>query len=444
MPGEQPHILFIDSYDTLCRESLPGSLIHVIKNDQLTIQDLIQHLKFFTAIVVGPGPGSPLDENDIGVVKDIWHVKDRHLLPIFGVCLGLQSLAVEHGATLRRLKVVKHGQISPIEHTGSGLFQCVGEVNAVRYHSLHVEVSDESDMDILAWADDGKHENGRVVMAVKHRSKPFWAVQYHPESVRTSGGGVDIMHNFWNMAGDWNVNRSRLPPKWDPKLEQVFGPPWPTLCAPSRSLQFASSPRQVITKISVLPQLTSNDVAEMFGASKGSQAFVMLDSASSPGRYSIIASLTPTSIRLEYHLGDNFVTSIENGQKQHTSLGDQDIWSWTSSFMDQRRAVGGREDIPFWGGLVGYISYELGCASLLDSQSDGRQSIPDLNLVFVERSVVVDKETNSVYVQSIIPHDHLWVHDTASSLMSLSSFKVQSDDCPKTETYSKMLRKSSK
>ncbi|PVG04885.1 para-aminobenzoate synthase [Serendipita vermifera] len=451
MSGEQPHILFIDSYDSfthnltaLCRESLPGSLIHVIKNDQLTIQDLIQHLKFFTAIVVGPGPGSPLNENDIGVVKDIWHASDSHLLPIFGVCLGLQSLAVEYGATLRRLKVVKHGQISPIEHTDSNLFQGVGNVKAVRYHSLHVEVPEGSDMDILAWADDGKHENGKVVMAVKHRSKPFWAVQYHPESVRTSGGGVDIMHNFWNMARYWNTSHGRFPQRWDPKLEQIFGAPWPAFCAPSRSLKYVLSPRQVITKVSVLPQLTSNDVAEIFGASKESRTFVMLDSASSPGQYSIIASLNPASIRLEYRLGDNFVTFIENEQKKHVLLEDQDIWSWTSSFMDQRRAVGGRQDIPFWGGLVGYLSYELGCSSLVGRQSDTRQNTPDLNLVFVERSVVVDKETNSVYVQSIAPDDHLWVDDTASSLMSLSSFKVQSDDYPKNDTYSKAPRKPSK
>jgi para-aminobenzoate synthetase len=423
------------SLTALCRESLPGSLIHVIKNDQLTIQDLIQHLKFFTAIVVGPGPGSPLNENDIGVVKDVWHLGDTHLLPIFGVCLGLQSLGVEYGATLRRLKVVKHGQISSIEHTGSSLFEGVGSVKAVRYHSLHVEIPETSDLELLAWTDDGKHENGKVVMALKHSSRPFWAVQYHPESVRTSGGGADIMHNFWSMANEWNSSHSRVLPKWSPELERIFGPPWPALCAPPAPLQFTTAPREVITKVSVLPRLTSNDVAEMFGASKESRAFIMLDSASSPGQYSIIASLTPTSTRIEYYLGNSFVALIEDGRKRHVQLEKQDIWSWTASFMDQRRAVGGRKDIPFWGGLVGYISYELGCDTLVNRKSAASNGTPDLNLVLVERSVVVDKETNSVYVQSIIPDDHQWVHETASSLMSLSSFKTQLDGDLKDEPH---------
>lgn len=109
-------------------------------------------------------------------MRDIWRLADVHLLPVFGVCLGLQSLAIEFGAKLHRLNVVKHGQVSTIQHNGMDIFAGAGDVAAVRYHSLHVSMDRCDAVEALAWTDDGE-ENGKVVMAAKHRSKPFWAVQ---------------------------------------------------------------------------------------------------------------------------------------------------------------------------------------------------------------------------------------------------------------------------
>ncbi|KAG8769764.1 Protein phosphatase PP2A regulatory subunit B, partial [Serendipita sp. 398] len=204
---QESHILFIDSYDSfthnlvaLCRKSLSTAHIHIIRNDSIDINALLPYLKYFSAIIVGPGPGSPLNPRDIGIVRDIWKLGDQHILPIFGVCLGLQSLAISYGARLKRLATVKHGQISTIYHTGTDLFKLVGEVEAVRYHSLHVTLDKENDqLRELAWAQDGR-ENGKVIMAISHRTKPLWAVQYHPESVKTHGGGIEVMHNFWKLA----------------------------------------------------------------------------------------------------------------------------------------------------------------------------------------------------------------------------------------------------
>ncbi len=154
----------------------------IIKNDDLTIEALRPHLPYFSCVVVGPGPGSPSIAKDIGLVRDLWQLKED-VLPVFGVCLGLQSLAIANGATLKRLHRVKHGQISQIHHTATDIFDSVGSIRAVRYHSLHVELKTDGDVEELAWADD--EENGRVVMGIRHRHRPFWAVQYHPESVCT-------------------------------------------------------------------------------------------------------------------------------------------------------------------------------------------------------------------------------------------------------------------
>ena len=113
-------------------------MVFIIKNNEFSLQNLLPYLPYFSAVIIGPGPGSPDIPEDIGLVKDLWKLKEHDILPIFGVCLGLQSLALEFGALLNRLDAVKHGQISHIYHQGIDLFDNVGSVRGVRYHSLHV------------------------------------------------------------------------------------------------------------------------------------------------------------------------------------------------------------------------------------------------------------------------------------------------------------------
>ncbi|CAK5264950.1 unnamed protein product [Mycena citricolor] len=286
-----PRILFIDSYDSftfnlvsLCR-GYPDCAVHIIKNDAFTIEQLLPFLPLFSAVVVGPGPGSPQNDQDIGVIKDLWGLAANVLLPIFGVCLGLQSLGVAYGARLERLNVVKHGQASLIHHTGRELFEGVGLVEAVRYHSLHVTLLDAGEVEQLAWADDGS-ENGLVVMAMRHTSKPFWAVQYHPESVCTQGGGRDVVSNFWSLAQTWSNKHGRRT-----SMELLS------------FLYFWKSSQIVSTRILDLPNLTARQVCELFGVANDESPFVLLDSAAQPGRHSIIGSLLPSSPQLSYFVG---------------------------------------------------------------------------------------------------------------------------------------------
>lgn len=319
--------------------------------------------------------------------------------------------------------MVKHGQISPIHHTGSDLFKGVGEANAVRYHSLHVTVPSSSEIEVLAWADDGE-ENGKVTMAVKHRTRPFWAVQYHPESVKTTGGGLEVMRNFWRLANDWNKSYRERDKGWDEIQGSLFGPSWPPSTCHLSYPFLELSPRRVITKVINLPGISTTAVAEMFGAIDESQPMVLLDSAARPGRHSIVASLTSSSCKVQYYLGDDFLSLTRHGATTHEHLRSGNVWSWISSFMDARRASGGRKEVPFWGGFVGYLSYELGCTSLHPHPSHSSlcpfKKHPDLNLIFVERSVVIDHSSHNVYVQSIIAKDEAWVNATSASLVDAS------------------------
>ena len=410
------------SIAALCRTSIPGCEIHVIKNDQFTIQQLLLHLPHFAAVIVGPGPGSPENPQDIGVIKYLWKLPDELLVPVFGVCLGLQCLCVEFGARLNRLSVVKHGLVSKIHHTGKDLFEGVGSIEAVRYHSLHVDICGCPELEELAWADDGS-ENGRVVMGVRHTTKPFWAVQYHPESVRTIGGGKQIVQNFWSFASIRNATRDVKP--WGSTQSSAFGPPWPPLLIQGAPIQRSPIiiPRAVNTTVVHLPHLSTPEVCELLGARDESSPFVVLDSAAKPGRFTIIGSLFPSSPQFIYNCRDSFVTVKTGDSTRKEQLGANDIWSWMKSFMRQKRGFAGSSNIPFWGGLVGILSYEIGVDRLKvlgQRRWTGRRH-PDLNMVFVERSVVVDSTTKNIYVQSLLPNDDAWVSETVTSLKAVSA-----------------------
>ncbi|KAK0465589.1 ADC synthase [Desarmillaria tabescens] len=425
MTFDPPRLLLIDSYDSftfnlasLFRQSIPGCCIHILKNDKLTISDLLPHLKHFSAIVVGPGPGSPDNNQDIGIVRDLWDVSEQHMLPIFGVCLGLQSLALTYGAELHRLPIVKHGQISHIVHTGQSLFEGVGRVEAVRYHSLHVTLLEGGFIEPLAWADD-EPENGRVLMAIRHKTQPFWAVQYHPESTRTSGGGHEVVANFWRLAQHWVRKHGRRTSLWCESAHRVFGSSWPQASPIHQSLPYSFQPTLSVHTIVVdAPTISVMSICDMLGADDEQQSFVLLDSAARPGRFSIVASMQPFALQITYNVDQPFVRLTRGTTTAYEKLGDHDIWSWLASFMHSRRAWGGRPEIPFWGGLIGLLSYEVGASSLGISprsrnEPDRKHPHPDVNFAFIERSIVVDNFTGKIYVQSIIPDDDAWLSETS-------------------------------
>ena len=402
--------------------AIPHCVISIIKNDDYTIKELLPHLSYFSAIVIGPGPGSPEIAQDIGIVRDLWTMKDEDILPIFGVCLGLQSMAIAFGAHLERLRVVKHGQVSDIQHVGMDLFQGVKQVHAVRYHSLHVTLLEDGEIQELAWADDGK-DNGHVVMATKHRSRPFWAVQYHPESVCTEGGGLDVLRNFWRLARIWTSERGRTLSPWDGTARGMFRNPWPLIQPHSPPPTPSQLQPVVTTAILDLPRLSVVAACECLGVLDEDLPFVLLDSAANPGRFSIIGSLLPTSLQITHYIHETFVSLRRGEQIDREDLPAGDIWSWLPGFMKAHRALG-YPDVPFWGGLVGHLNYELGVHSLgvplkRNAGVDGNRH-PDINLVFVERSVVLDSVTGKVYVQSLMPRDDSWITRTKVKLIEAS------------------------
>ncbi|WP_136718117.1 anthranilate synthase component II [Halorientalis salina] len=161
----------------------PGEVL-VRRNDDITVEG-IRDLDP-DGIVVSPGPGTPADA---GVSMPVFGELDY---PTLGVCLGHQALCAANGAPVGHAEAVVHGKPSTVEHDGTGLFADLPERFEVgRYHSLAVEREDlPADLVETAWTvEDGPGEDEPgVVMGVRHRERPHFGVQFHPESILTDAG----------------------------------------------------------------------------------------------------------------------------------------------------------------------------------------------------------------------------------------------------------------
>ena len=138
-------------------------------------------------ILISPGPGTP---DDSGVSMElIDHFAGR--TPIFGVCLGLQCIGQAFGATIVRAPQVMHGKTSFIEHEGTGVFRGLASpLEATRYHSLIIErTSVPPELVVTAESSDG------LIMGLRHRDMAVEGVQFHPESILTTGGHA-MLENF--------------------------------------------------------------------------------------------------------------------------------------------------------------------------------------------------------------------------------------------------------
>ena len=145
------------------------------------------------AIVLSPGPCTPREAGVTVPVIQRWGAE----IPMLGVCLGHQAIGEAYGGHVVRAGRIMHGKTSGIVHGGSDLFQGLpSPLEVMRYHSLVVERGSlPPDLEILAVADDDEEE----IHAMRHREHPVWGVQFHPESILTTGG-KQLLRNFLELA----------------------------------------------------------------------------------------------------------------------------------------------------------------------------------------------------------------------------------------------------
>ena len=187
-------ILLIDNYDSFTFNLVHylgdlGESCDVRRNNALSVEDAMR-LKP-EAIVFSPGPRSP---NEAGICCDLI-ARAAGEIPMFGVCLGHQSIGQVFGGSVVRAPTPMHGKVSPVIHNGTDIFAGLPDpFRATRYHSLTVDPDTLPDTLVpTAWTADG------VIMGLRHRDLPIFGVQFHPESI-ASEHGHDILANFLSIA----------------------------------------------------------------------------------------------------------------------------------------------------------------------------------------------------------------------------------------------------
>lgn len=182
-------IVIIDNYDSFVYNlaryvRLTGHETKIIRHDEMTTEEILD-LKP-SAIIISPGPKSP---NEAGVSVNLIKAAYR-TIPILGVCLGHQAIGAAFGGQIVKAERPMHGQASTVHHDGTGLFDGVFQPMVVgRYHSLVVNLPDQSILRVAATSDEGE------IMAFQHREYPTYGVQFHPESILTEQG-MTIIQNF--------------------------------------------------------------------------------------------------------------------------------------------------------------------------------------------------------------------------------------------------------
>ena len=181
-------LLMIDNYDSFTYNLVQyfgelGQKISVYRNDEITVDEIESQKPKY--VVISPGPCTP---DEAGISLELIE-KLAGKIPILGVCLGFQAIAQAFGGNIIGAQRIMHGKVSPIHHTGKGVFKGLkNPLNATRYHSLVAEQSTLPEcLEVTAWTNN---DSGNIeeIMGVRHKTLAIEGVQFHPESIPTEHG----------------------------------------------------------------------------------------------------------------------------------------------------------------------------------------------------------------------------------------------------------------
>ena len=195
----KPSVVMIDNYDSFTWNIVQylwelGAEVGVHRNDEISIEEIASAKP--DLLCISPGPCSP---NEAGVsISAIERFSGE--LPVFGICLGMQSIGAAYGGDVVRAPEVMHGKTSEVHHTGKGVFKDLpSPFTATRYHSLVVDSKTLPDcLEVTAWTVDDQGER-EIIMGLRHRDFAVEGVQFHPESILTEHGHA-MLQNFLNQA----------------------------------------------------------------------------------------------------------------------------------------------------------------------------------------------------------------------------------------------------
>lgn len=436
----EPSVLFIDAYDSFTNNivaqlnaCIPAARITIIRIDTNVEKEFgLQNADFiarFDAIILGPGPGDPRNPKEIGLFSIALDVAEDQAIPLLGICLGFQALCLRHGLHLVRMPMPCHGQTKPLTTTEDDIFgdRIDGrEIRMMSYNSLAIRATnfgsgnvtrsvspvsdcsansiisaplsnDTDSLRLLAWDDEG------YAMAVRHRNVPMWGLQFHPESCM-SCDGQQIVANWWMHAKPYCAVRGPRGPAPASKSDPVQPPQ--SLDSGKKRLQALQTSERVYWTMAKFRNLNSQDISNLCYDSVLGSPIAMLESTSR-GRHCIYGFTNPASMILEYASGE-LVCRQGSIVLSRQLLTTHEALSAIEKMTKAHSSGKGCPSIPFWGGWIGFMSYEMGL-DLLEVASVQTRTVPDFSFVFVERSIVLDQVSGSVCIQSIRSDDEQWV-----------------------------------
>jgi para-aminobenzoate synthetase len=402
--------LLIDNYDSYTFNlyqliaSVAGEEPVVVRNDAIGWDELAS--RRWDRIVVSPGPGRPERTRDLGIGRAAL-AQDE--IPVLGVCLGHQGLALVHGARIVAAPDIVHGRISKVFHRGDGLFAGIPQgFRAVRYHSLIVEPALPAALEPIGWADDG------TLMAIRHRHRPAWGVQFHPESIGTEHG-AQLIENFVRLSG----RRARRP-----NLRPASASASASALLPSAR---PAPPGGGVLRIHHRELDGAVDAERAFATIFGDrQAAFWLDSSRvDPGlsRFSFLgAAIGAVGAELRYRVSGPqlTVTRAHGGDETH----EETLFDYLSRELGRLRTDSPQLPFDLNGGFVGYLGYELKAdCGATDAHA---AELPDAMLLLADRLIAIDHEQDRTYVVALGDDDpgqladaEAWLDATCASLADL-------------------------
>jgi para-aminobenzoate synthetase len=349
----------------------------VVQNDAATWAEL-DRLEFDN-VVISPGPGRPDRATDFGVCAEAIRFCEK---PLLGVCLGLQGIGWLEGGRVELAPEPMHGRVVAIEHAGSPLFASIpSPFQATRYHSLALATQLPSALRETA-------SSSGVPMAVEHRTRPQWGVQFHPESIATEHG-KRLLTNFRDLT---------------PRLQRGV-----SLFAPYRATKATLKPstKLAVRKLDALPD-PEDAFVSLYGASE--HAFWLDSSRPGPrARFSFMGDASGPLAEVLLHDAREGEPLLDCLQRR----------------LDRLRPAK-LPELPFEFdcGFVGYLGYELKseCGHAPGHPTDH----PDAALIFSDRLIAFDHVEQQTYLLCL--HElggekeaEAWLKDTASRLLAIAA-----------------------
>ncbi|MBS1868195.1 MAG: aminodeoxychorismate synthase component I [Actinobacteria bacterium] len=399
--------LLIDNHDSFTYNlaqllaQVNGEQPHVVRNDEASWEQIARLP--FDNVVLSPGPGRPERTRDFGVCAQAIAAAE---VPLLGVCLGHQGIGWLHGARVVHAPEPMHGRISAVLHDDAPLFAGIPrEFQAVRYHSLCVEQPLPDALRPLAWTSDG------VLMALAHRTRPLWGVQFHPESV-CAEHGRRLLENFRDLTA---AHGGRGRPATARAPRSPAPPPQPAAAAEPRL-------RLLHERIDA-PVDAERAFAHLYGGHP--QAF-WLDSSlrDERARFSFAgATGGPLSALVTYDVEAGRVRVERDGAVETHG---ESIFDHLARELRRLRTPAGADELPFAfdAGFVGYLGYE--CKADCGGAAAHVSPLPDAAFVLADRLLAFDNRERATYAVCLVADEPdavaegaRWLRETRAQLLAL-------------------------